>query len=107
MVDQDSVVNLVALEAEITTEVSRNSLSSGLTPNIGLVETLVHPSMSSECWFEELSFERKVVETLLERVELEHLVIAAHRNHPNIVGRRQEPQRRAPRSGLRTLELTP
>lgn len=107
MMNQNAVVDLKAFDTEITAEVSRDSLCSGLAPNIGLIETLVHPPVPSERWFEELSSKGEIVEPLFESLESRHLVIAAHRNHLNIDGRRQEPQRRAPQSGLRTPELTP
>lgn len=44
----NAVVDLISFDSEVTTEVSRDRLGPSFSPNIALVETLVHPSMTAE-----------------------------------------------------------
>lgn len=53
----DAVVNLITLETEIASKISRDNLSASLSPNIALVETLIQPPGSAEGLAEKCSIE--------------------------------------------------
>jgi hypothetical protein len=48
MMYNNAVVDLIPFDAEVATEVSCNGLGPSFSPNIALVETLVHPAMTTE-----------------------------------------------------------
>lgn len=64
----NAVVNLVSFDTEVATEVSCDGLGPSFSPNIALVETLVHPAMSAERLSEKCTVERQILETFLECV---------------------------------------
>ncbi len=53
----NSVVNLISLEAEIASKISCDNLGASLSPNIALIETLIQPSGSTEGLAEKCSIE--------------------------------------------------
>ena len=48
MMHDNAVVDLISFNAKVTTEVSCDHLGASFSPNIALVETLVHPAMPAE-----------------------------------------------------------
>jgi hypothetical protein len=57
----DAVVDLISFDAEVATEVSCDCLGPSFSPNIALVETLVHPAMTTERLSEKRAVERKIL----------------------------------------------
>jgi hypothetical protein len=53
----NAVVNLIALKTEIASKISRDNLGASLSPNIALVETLIHPPGSTKGLSEKCSIE--------------------------------------------------
>jgi len=70
MMYDNAVVDLISFDSEVATEVSCDHLSSSFSPNIALVETLVHPAMSTERLSEKCAIERQILETLFECVQV-------------------------------------
>lgn len=57
MMHDNAVMNLVTLETEIASKISRDNLGASFSPNIALVETLIQPSGSTEGLAEKCSIE--------------------------------------------------
>ena len=53
----NAVANLISLNAEIASKISRDNLGASLSPNIALVETLIQPPGSAESLAEKCSIE--------------------------------------------------
>jgi hypothetical protein len=74
MYDQ-SRMDLIPFDAEITTSVSQYGLTSYLPPSFGGIESLIDPSIESESLATDLSPNRKVFEPFFKRFELDQLFI--------------------------------
>lgn len=57
MMYDNAVVNLISFDTEVATEVSCDHLGPSFSPNIALVETLVHPAMTAERLSEKCAIE--------------------------------------------------
>nr|DAF19646.1 MAG TPA: hypothetical protein [Caudoviricetes sp.] len=68
MMHDNAVMNLISFDPQITSEISSNCSSTSLSPNIALVETLIHPSGSAERLSEKCSVKREILESFFECV---------------------------------------
>jgi hypothetical protein len=66
MMYDNAVVDLIPFDPEVATEVSRDRLGTSFSPNIALVETLVHPAMTAEGLSEKCAIKRQILESFLE-----------------------------------------
>lgn len=61
MMYDNAVVDLITFNSEVTAEVSCDHLGPSFSPNIALVETLVHPAMPTERLSEKCAVERQIL----------------------------------------------
>lgn len=66
VMNQDSIVNIVTFDTQITTIVSRDDYVADVTPLPRRVELLIHPPFEPEGRISHSSAERQVLEALLD-----------------------------------------
>ena len=64
----NAVANLITLETEIASKISRDHSGASISPNIALVKTLVQPPGSTKGLAEKCSVEGKILEPLFKCV---------------------------------------
>src|SRR4051794_20540131 len=69
VMDQRSIVDLVALYTQVTTIVSDNYIISKTSPFSRSIELLVDVTIETESHYTDLSGKRQITESLFERVE--------------------------------------
>jgi hypothetical protein len=69
VMDIDPVVDLVIVDAQITTIVSDNNVIAYLAPLSGPIKLLVEVSVEAECHFADLAAQGEIFETIFVRIQ--------------------------------------
>ena len=75
VMNQDSVMNVVAFNSQITTMIFCDYVLSKLLPLRGSIESLIEVSVKPKSWVPNRSWKLQVVETILKGFELTKLRI--------------------------------
>lgn len=70
VMNDDTVVNLIPINTQVTTIVTGDDVVTNLSPLSRRVELLVDPTIETESRFTNLSSERQILESLFERFAL-------------------------------------
>ncbi len=78
VMNDESRVDLMTLDAEITTFISYDDISTKSAPSLGRIKPLVNPAVESERVATDLTPDREVLKPLLERFQFDQFGISSN-----------------------------